>query len=94
MVVHGELVDEVHCRCTAWKTKSNASPLSFNEDGQVYFVRFLEHGLKGKTAPLEVVRYQIVELVLQSRRQKLREALRDTLYQQAWANGSLRREKL
>ena len=38
----------------------------------MHFVRFLEHGLKGKTAPLEVVRDQIVELVLQSRRQKLR----------------------
>ena len=91
----GELVDEVPLSLYRVEDQiQRTSPLSFNEDGQVYFVRFLEHGLKGKTAPLEVVRDQIVELVLQSRRQKLREALRDTLYQQAWANGSLRREKL
>ena len=91
----GELVDEVPLSLYRVEDQiQRTSPLSFVEGDRVHFVRFLEHGLKGKTAPLEVVRDQIVELVLQSRRQKLREALRDTLYQQAWANGSLRRENL
>lgn len=91
----GELVDEVPLSLYRVEDQiQRTSPLSFTANGRVHFVRFLEHGLKGKTAPLEVVRDQIVELVLQSRRQKLREALRDTLYQQAWANGSLRRENL
>ena len=37
---------------------------------------------------------QITELLLQKRRQQLREALRDTLLQRAWAEGDLRRENL
>ena len=71
-----------------------ASPLSFSAEGRVYFVRFLEHGLKGKVAPLDVARDQIEELVLQGRRQRMLDALRDTLFQQGWAEGKLRRENL
>ena len=41
-----------------------------------------------------VARDQITELLLQRRRQQLREALRDTLLQRAWAEGDLRRENL
>ena len=43
---------------------------------------------------LDVARDQITELLLQKRRQQLREALRDTLLQRAWAEGDLRRENL
>ena len=64
------------------------------ENDRIYFLRFLDHGLKGKTAPLDVARDQITELLLQKRRQQLREALRDTLLQRAWAEGDLRRENL
>ena len=69
-------------------------PLTFSAGGRVYFVRFLDHGLKGKVAPLDVARDQIEELVLQGRRQRMLDALRDTLFQQAWAEGKLRRENL
>ena len=75
-------------------TESAAESHSFEADGRLYFLRFLDHGLKGKTAPLDVARDQITELLLQRRRQKLREALRDTLLQRAWAEGELRRENL
>ena len=71
-----------------------SSPLSFSAEGRVYFVRFLDHGLKGKIAPLDVARDQIEELVVQGRRQRMLDALRDTLFQQAWAEGKLRRENL
>lgn len=70
------------------------APLTFEHEGRVYFVRFLEAGLKGRTAPLDVARTQITELLLQARRQAMLDALRDTLYQQAWARGELRRENL
>ena len=69
----GELVDEVPFPVPRRRPNPAHLSLSFTANGRVHFVRFLEHGLKGKTAPLEVVRDQIVELVLQSRRQKLRE---------------------
>lgn len=69
-------------------------PFSFVDDNRVYFVRFLDHGLKGKTAPIQVAADQIRELLLQRRRQSMLEALRDTLLQQAWAEGRLRRENL
>lgn len=72
----------------------STSPLSFELEGRRYFVRFLEAGLKGRTAPLEVARVQIEELILQARRQAMLEALRDTLYQRAWAEGALQRERL
>jgi hypothetical protein len=72
----------------------SSTPLTFEHDGRVYFVRFLEAGLKGRTAPLDVARTQITELLLQARRQVMLDALRDTLYQQAWARGELRRENL
>ena len=68
-------------------------PFSFKANGRLYFVRFLDHGLKGKTAPLDLAKTAITELLLQRRRQQLREALRDTC-QRAWAEGELRRENL
>ncbi|MEC7950514.1 MAG: hypothetical protein VX190_04070, partial [Bacteroidota bacterium] len=70
------------------------APPTYTEHDRIYFVRFLDHGLKGKTAPLDVARDQITELLLQKRRQQLREALGDTLLQRAWAEGDLRRENL
>ena len=91
----GELIDEVPLSLYRVEEQIQRTfPLSFVEGDRIYFLRFLDHGLKGKTAPIEVARDQIIELILQSRRQKLREALRDTLYQQAWADGSLQRENL
>ena len=91
----GELIDEVPLSLYRVEEQIQRTfPLSFVEGDRIYFLRFLDHGLKGKTAPIEVARDQITELILQSRRQKLREALRDTLYQQAWAQGDLRRENL
>ena len=90
-----ELLDEVPLSLYRVEDQiQRASPLSFSAEGRVYFVRFLEHGLKGKVAPLDVARDQIEELVLQGRRQRMLDALRDTLFQQAWAEGKLRRENL
>ena len=90
-----ELLDEVPLSLYRVEDQiQRASPLSFSAEGRVYFVRFLEHGLKGKVAPLDVARDQIEELVLQGRRQRMVDALRDTLFQQAWAEGKLRRENL
>ena len=91
----GELLDEVPLSLYRVEDQiKRSSPLSFKADGRLYFLRFLDHGLKGKTAPLDVARDQIKELLLQRRRQELREALRDTLLQKAWAEGELRRENL
>ena len=91
----GELLDEVPLSLYRVEDQiKRSSPLSFKADGRLYFLRFLDHGLKGKTAPLDVARDQITELLLQRRRQELREALRDTLLQRAWAEGELRRENL
>lgn len=91
----GELTDEVPLSLYRVEDQiQRTTPLSFSADKRLYFVRFLDHGLKGKTAPLEFARDQITELVLQGRRQELLEALRDTLFQEAWAQGDLRREKL
>ena len=90
-----DLVDEVPLSLYRVEDQiQRTSPLSFKENDRIYFVRFLDHGLKGKTAPLDVARDQITELLLQKRRQQLREALRDTLLQRAWAEGDLRRENL
>ena len=90
-----ELLDEVPLSLYRVEDQiQRASPLSFSAEGRVYFVRFLEHGLKGKVAPLDVARDQIEELVLQGRRQRMLDALRDTLFQQGWAEGKLRRENL
>ncbi len=90
-----ELLDEVPLSLYRVEDQiQRASPLSFSAEGRVYFVRFMEHGLKGKVAPLDVARDQIEELVLQGRRQRMLDALRDTLFQQAWAEGKLRRENL
>ena len=90
-----DLVDEVPLSLYRVEDQiQRTSPLSFQENDRIYFVRFLDHGLKGKTAPLDVARDQITELLLQKRRQQLREALRDTLLQRAWAEGDLRRENL
>ena len=91
----GELLDEVPLSLYRVESQiQRTSPLSFQENDRMYFVRFLDHGLKGKTAPFDVARDQITELLLQGRRQQLREALRDTLLQRAWAEGDLRRENL
>ena len=90
-----ELLDEVPLSLYRVEDQiQRASPLSFSAEGRVYFVRFLEHGLKGKVAPLDVARDQIEELVLQGRRQRMLDALRDTLFLQGWAEGKLRRENL
>ena len=90
-----ELLDEVPLSLYRVEDQiQRISPLSFTAQDRLYFVRFLDHGLKGKTAPLDVARDQITELLLQRRRQQLLDALRDTLLQQAWANGDLRRENL
>ena len=90
-----ELLDEVPLSLYRVEDQiQRTSPLTFTAEGRVYFVRFLEHGLKGKVAPLDVARDQIEELVLQGRRQRMLDALRDTLFQQAWAEGKLRRENL
>jgi hypothetical protein len=90
-----ELLDEVPLSLYRVEDQiQRTSPLSFAAQDRLYFVRFLDHGLKGKTAPLDVARDQITELLLQGRRQQLLDALRDTLLQQAWANGDLRRENL
>jgi hypothetical protein len=90
-----ELLDEVPLSLYRVEDQiQRTSPLSFTAQDRLYFVRFLDHGLKGKTAPLDVARDQITELLLQGRRQQLLDALRDTLLQQAWANGDLRRENL
>lgn len=69
-------------------------PITFVTDGKRYFLRFLDHGLKGKTAPLEAAKDQITELILQARRRAMLEALRDTLLQDAWNSGALSRENL
>lgn len=90
-----DLLDEVPLSLYRVESQiQRTSPMSFTEDDRLYFVRFLDHGLKGKTAPLDVARDQITELVLQARRQRLLDALRDTLFQQAWAEGHLHRENL
>ena len=90
-----ELLDEVPLSLYRVEDQiQRTTPLSFSDQNRLYFVRFLDHGLKGKTAPLDVARDQITELVLQRRRQQLLDALRDTLFQQAWAEGDLRRENL
>ena len=90
-----ELLDEVPLSLYRVEDQiQRTSPLTFSAEGRVYFVRFLDHGLKGKVAPLDVARDQIEELVLQGRRQRMLDALRDTLFQQAWAEGKLRRENL
>ena len=90
-----ELLDEVPLSLYRVEDQiQRTSPLTFTTEGRVYFVRFLEHGLKGKVAPLDVARDQIEELVLQGRRQRMLDALRDTLFQQAWSEGKLRRENL
>ncbi len=90
-----DLVDEVPLSLYRVEAQiQRTSPLSFVDNDRVYFVRFLNHGLKGKTAPIDVARDQIMEILLQGRRQKLRESLRDTLLQRAWAEGHLRRENL
>ena len=90
-----DLVDEVPLSLYRVEAQiQRTSPLSFVDNDRVYFVRFLNHGLKGKTAPIDVARDQIMEILLQGRRQKLRENLRDTLLQRAWAEGHLRRENL
>lgn len=90
-----ELLDEVPLSLYRVEDQiQRPTPLSFSDENRLYFVRFLDHGLKGKTAPLDVARDQITELVLQRRRQQLLDALRDTLFQQAWAEGDLRRENL
>ena len=91
----GELLDEVPLSLYRVEDQiKRSSPLSFKANGRLYFLRFLDHGLKGKTAPLDLAKDQITELLLQRRRQTLREALRDTLLQRAWAEGELRRENL
>ena len=90
-----ELLDEVPLSLYRVEDQiQRTSPLSFTAQDRLYFVRFLDHGLKGRTAPIDVARDQIKELLLQRRRQQLLEALRDTLLQQAWAKGDLRRENL
>ncbi|MGB1481408.1 MAG: peptidyl-prolyl cis-trans isomerase [Flavobacteriales bacterium] len=90
-----ELLDEVPLSLYRVEDQiQRTTPLSFSDQNRLYFVRFLDHGLKGKTAPLDVARDQITELVLQRRRQQLLDALRDTLFQKAWAEGDLRRENL
>ena len=90
-----ELLDEVPLSLYRVEDQiQRTSPLTFSAEGRVYFVRFLDHGLKGKIAPLDVARDQIEELVVQGRRQRMLDALRDTLFQQAWAEGKLRRENL
>ena len=90
-----ELLDEVPLSLYRVEDQiQRTSPLSFTAQDRLYFVRFLDHGLKGRTAPIDVARDQITELLLQRRRQQLLEALRDTLLQQAWAKGDLRRENL
>ena len=91
----GELLDEVPLSLYRVEDQiKRESPVTFETNGRRYFVRFLDHGLKGKTAPLDLAKDQIVELVLQRRRQQLLESLRDTLFQQAWAEGHLTRENL
>lgn len=90
-----ELLDEIPLSLYRVEDQiQRTSPLSFTAQDRLYFVRFLDHGLEGKTAPIDVARDQITELLLQRRRQQLLDALRDTLLQQAWANGDLRRENL
>ena len=91
----GELLDEVPLSLYRVEDQiQRTSPFNFSVEDRVYFVRFLDHGLKGKVAPLDVARDQIEELVLQRRRQHMLEGLRDTLFQQGWAEGELRRENL
>jgi len=90
-----DLIDEVPLSLYRVEAQiQRTSPLSFVDNDRVYFVRFLNYGLKGKTAPIDVARDQIKEILLQGRRQKLRDSLRDTLLQRAWAEGHLRRENL
>ena len=69
-------------------------PLSFTEEDRIYFVRFLNHGLKGKIAPLDLARVQITELILQKRRSVVLSELREQLLQEALTNGDARLENL
>ena len=69
-------------------------PLSFTEEKRIYFVRFLNHGLKGKIAPIDLARTQIIELILQKRRSEMLSNLREQLLQEAVSNGDVRLENL
>ena len=69
-------------------------PLSFTEEDRIYFVRFLNHGLKGKIAPLDLARVHITELILQKRRSVVLSELREQLLHEALTNGDARLENL
>lgn len=91
----GELLDEVPLSLYRVEDQIQRNdPLTFVSDGKRYFLRFLDHGLKGRTAPVEAAKDQITELILQNRRREMLEALRDTLVQEAWNSGELTRENL
>lgn len=65
--------------------------VSFEQDGRIHWLQFLDHSLKGAPAPFEGVRNQIDELILHARRTELLAALQERLLEQAHSEGAILR---
>jgi hypothetical protein len=60
--------------------------VTVRENGSTWFVDILEHRLKDSTAPLETVAPQVRSILINQRKLRLVERLRNELYDQALAN--------
>ena len=65
--------------------------ISFEQDGRLYWLQFLEHSLKDAPAPFELVRERIEELILHARRTELLSTLQERLLEKAHAEGAILR---
>ena len=65
--------------------------ISFEQDGRIHWLQFLEHSLKDAPAPFELVREQIEELILHGRRTELLSDLQERLLERAHREGSILR---
>lgn len=79
-----ELLRDVPIRtsnATDWLERN--SRVVIREDGATWFVELLEHRLDGSVAPLPMVERDIRTLLLNQRKMKLRERMREDLYREA-----------
>jgi hypothetical protein len=67
--------------------------ISFEQDGRLYWLQFLEHSLKDAPAPFELVRERIEELILHARRTELLSTLQERLLEKAHTEGAILRSE-
>ena len=68
--------------------------IEFTDGESRYLLRILEHRLKDLPSPISIARKRIVDLIIQERRRRILENLRDDLVSDAWANGEIIRDSI